>query len=153
MRYRLYQPDDFAALYAIEEVCFASPMRFSRKMMQRLVRRSNAAAWIAEEESMLAFAIVEWSGIAAYIETIEVLPEWRGRGIAGELLGCLEASARDSGARLIWLHVDAKNADAIGLYKKHGYRCEGREEDFYPQGRAAMVFAKLLSTAREADAD
>lgn len=145
MRYRLYQPEDFAVLYAIEEVCFAPPMRFSRRMMQGLVRRSNAAVWIAEEEGrMVAFAIAEWSGMAAYIETIEVLPAWRGRGIAGELLNHLEASALHSGAQVVWLHVDAENTGAIRLYEKHGYRCEDREEDFYPQGHAAMVYAKPL---------
>jgi len=148
---RLYKPEDFAVLYGIEEVCFAPRLRFSRAMMQRLVRRANAATWIAEEEGRMAgFAIVEWNGVAAYIETIEVLPEWRGRGMAGELLRSVEGSACAADARMIWLHVDAENAGAVRLYERHGYRCEGREENFYPQGRAALVYVKLLVSMQAA---
>ena len=30
MNYRLFEPDDFDELYAIEEMCFQPPLRFSR---------------------------------------------------------------------------------------------------------------------------
>jgi ribosomal protein S18 acetylase RimI-like enzyme len=147
--YRPYQPADFAALYAIEEACFEPPVRFSRRYLRRLLSRADAAAWVAEAEGRLAgFAIVGWSGPAAarwaYVETIEVLAGQRRGGVGGELLRRLEASALAAGAGLMALHVDAENAAAIRLYEAHGYRQAGREENFYPQGRAALVFRKLL---------
>ena len=87
MNYRLFQPDDFDDLYAIEEICFQPPQRFTRRYMRQLVRVADAATWIAEQDrTMAGFAIVEWSqqitGIVAYIATIEVLPEHRGQGTA-----------------------------------------------------------------------
>ena len=97
---------------------------------------------------MAGFAVAEWAGtpdgLMAYIRTIEVLPEARGQGIAGELLGRAAGSARDAGADLIWLHVDAENAAAIRLYEAAGFQCEGREENYYPKGRAALIYIKTL---------
>jgi ribosomal protein S18 acetylase RimI-like enzyme len=40
--------------------------------------------------------------------------------------------------------VDAENASAIRLYERQGYVCEVREENYYPQGRAALIYAKPL---------
>jgi len=129
--YRLYTPQDFDALYVLEEHCFEPPVRYSRRYMRLLVSRSNTATWIAEEAGQMAgFAIVEWNQqpdeVSAYIQTIEVAPERRGCGVGHELLGRTESSARRAGACLIWLHVREANASAIRLYEAHGYRCEGR---------------------------
>ncbi len=149
MHYRLYTPEDFAALYAIEQICFKPPLRFDRDYLQRLINRSSSATWVAEEIGRMAgFAIVEWAGkpnaVAAYIATIEVLPEYRIQGAGSELLRLTEKSARSAHAHTIWLHVDTRNAGAIRLYEAHGYRCEGREENLYPPGDAALVYRKLL---------
>lgn len=149
MIYRLYTAEDFAQLYAIEEVCFQPPFRFGRGYMRRLVNSFDAATWIAEEDGRMAgFAIVEWMSqkcrLTAYIQTLEVAPERRGRGIGRELLRRMEDSARDAGATAIELHVDETNSDAIRLYEAHGYICEGRSEDYYARGRAGLMFAKAL---------
>jgi ribosomal protein S18 acetylase RimI-like enzyme len=84
MNFRPYRPEDFNALYGIEVLCFKPPLRFGRWYMHDLLQRHNAAAWIAEESgSMVGFAVVEWTaenaGRTAYIQTIEVAPEARGR--------------------------------------------------------------------------
>jgi ribosomal protein S18 acetylase RimI-like enzyme len=142
-------PDDFAALYAIEETCFQPPLRFSRGYMRQLVSGSDAATWIAHEDGRMAgFAIVEWEqktdGTIAYIQTLEVAPAKRGAGVGTELLRRIEGTARKAGAEQIWLHVDAENAAAIRLYERHGYQFNGREENYYARGRAALIYSKLL---------
>lgn len=149
MIYRPYAPDDFDRLYALEEACFEPPVRFDREYMCQLVSRWDAATWIAEVAGQMAgFAIVKWaagrSGVRAYIETLEVAPDARRCGVGRELLSRIEGSARQAGARLIWLHVEEVNDAAIRLYEGQGYRCESREEDYYPMGRAALVYAKRL---------
>ena len=117
--------------------------------MRLLVQRPHAAVWIAEEDGhLIGFAIVEWSqrknGVTAYIQTIEVATEARGRGVGRQLLDRIEGSALDAGAALIWLHVDVANAAAVRLYEAEGYRAQDRLENFYPLGRAALVYAKPL---------
>ena len=147
MDYRRYRSDDFAALYAVEKVCFEPPFRFESGYMRRVVSASNAATWIAEDAGqMVGFAIVEWTGMkpqtSAYILTVEVLPTHRGKGVGAELLRRLEGSARGEGARSIWLHVDQANDPAIRLYEKQGYLAAGEEEHFYAPDRGAYLYRK-----------
>ena len=105
--------------------------------MRQLVSRFDVAAWIAEEDGrMTGFAVVEWarrkSGVTAYIQTIEVVPEARGRGVGRQLLGRIEAA----------------NVGAIRLYETQGYSCLGRQENYYPLGRAALIYKKRLDAGR-----
>jgi ribosomal-protein-alanine N-acetyltransferase len=151
VQYRLYRAEDFEAIYALEEVCFQPPFRFGRGYMRKMVGRRNAATWIAAEEDGAAagFANVHWEnrrgGVKAYLETLEVSPESRGRGTGGALLRRCEESAQAAGAEVLDLHVDAENAAAIALYRAHGFERIGRVEGYYPQGRAAEVYAKRLT--------
>ncbi|MGO8934454.1 MAG: GNAT family N-acetyltransferase [Terracidiphilus sp.] len=153
MLYRLYQPADFAALYTLEELCFQPPIRYSRAWMRQLIANPNSATWIAEDsagenKTMAGFAIVEWTtmpkGTVAYIQTIEVHPSSRRRGIAAQLLKRAEDSARAAGAIAIWLHVDVENPVAIHLYEGRGYARKGREEHYYARHRPAFVYSKSL---------
>ncbi len=150
LEYRRYRPDDFDRLYAVEEACFEPPFRFSRAAMRKLVCSRHAATWIAEQDGRPeGFAIVEWAQEAgvtfAYIPTIEVSPQKRRSGVGGQLLRLVEQSALAAGARLIWLHVDERNAAAIRLYEAHSYHRDGREADFYTRGRAALIYAKPVT--------
>jgi ribosomal-protein-alanine N-acetyltransferase len=150
MHYRLYRPTDFPQLYAIELNCFQPPIRFSRRYMHQLIANPNSATWIAEEDQqMAAFAIVDWTREAtqttAYIQTIEVAPAHRNRGIATQLLSRIEASANSAGAATIALHVAETNAPALHLYQAHGYQPQGREENYYYRGLHALLYAKPLA--------
>ena len=149
MIYRSYIPADFDRLYALEEVCFEPQSRFSRRFMRLLVQCSHAATWIAEEAGQIAsFAVVDWTEegncTTAYIQTVEVSPEARGRGVGHELLNRIEGSVRLAEARSIWLHVEEGNAAAIRLYEAQGFRYEGREEDYYQSGSAALIYVKRI---------
>ena len=149
MLYRPYKPEDFPELYRVEETCFVPPFRFSRSYIRQIIDGPNSATWIAEENGSIAgFAVIEWTGDPspqAYIQTIEVLPEFRGMGAAGELMRRLEKSAIEAGAGLIWLHVDAENHAAIRLYEKERFVLHRREANYYPRGRDALVYRKLLA--------
>jgi ribosomal protein S18 acetylase RimI-like enzyme len=149
MHYRLFEPADFDDLYAIEEVCFQHPQRFTRRYMRQLIASPDSATWIAEQNGTMAgFAILEWtqqiSGVVAYIATIEVLPAFRMQGIAAELLRRLEGSANAERAIAIWLHVDTENAAAIRLYERLGYANSGRAEHFYARNRPASIYVKHI---------
>jgi ribosomal protein S18 acetylase RimI-like enzyme len=121
--------------------------------MRKLIANPSSTTWIAEEsaaeeKTMAGFAIVEWTavpkGTIAYIQTIEVHPASRRRGIAAELLKHAEDSARTAGAVAIWLHVDVENSAAIQLYRSRGYAQKGREEHYYARHRPAFIYTKPL---------
>jgi ribosomal-protein-alanine N-acetyltransferase len=118
--------------------------------MQQIVGSRDSTTWIAEEDGVMAgFAVVgcseEADGIIAYIQTIEVTPAFRRRGIGAELLRRSGDSARAAGAVLIWLHVDAENDAAIRLYHAQGYLRQGRKEHYYARGQAAEIYVKALA--------
>ncbi len=145
MLYRLYRPEDFPPLYAIERECFQPPLRFPRRYMRQLVDSPDSVTWIAEEDQqMTGFAIWtrESEETIAYIQTVEVALAHRNRGVATELLHRIEASSKAAGANVLWLHVAETNASAIRLYQAHGYLPQGREENYYAQGIHALIFAK-----------
>jgi ribosomal protein S18 acetylase RimI-like enzyme len=56
------------------------------------------------------------------VESLSVLPEYRGRGLGSELLEQLHERLRDRGARDLVLGALPGNTDAIRLYERHGYR-------------------------------
>jgi ribosomal protein S18 acetylase RimI-like enzyme len=56
------------------------------------------------------------------IESLAVLPEYRGRGVGTRLLDALERELEADGVRDLVLGVLPGNAAAIRLYERHGYR-------------------------------
>jgi [ribosomal protein S18]-alanine N-acetyltransferase len=149
MRYRYYRPDDFTALYAIEELCFEPPLRFGRRSMRQLVDSPANTTWIALEGNVMAgFGIVEPvetpRELRAYIPTLEVAPTMRRRGVGRDLLRRLERSAARINAGSIWLHVDTANAAAIRLYELQGYLLAGRAPGFYSKDHDAFLYGKPL---------
>ncbi|HEY7525127.1 MAG TPA: GNAT family N-acetyltransferase [Candidatus Limnocylindrales bacterium] len=56
-----------------------------------------------------------------YVNLIGVLPAWRGRGLGRELLRWSVGHLRERGARTIQLSVEAANARATELYRRHGF--------------------------------
>jgi ribosomal-protein-alanine N-acetyltransferase len=152
--YRLYQPSDFPRLYAIETECFPPPVRFPKSYMHELLANRHAAVWVAVKDAgpaageLAGFAIVDWRrGVGealAYIETLEVAPEFRRRGIGRGLLLRVIWSASNAGASSLWLHVAEENEAAQALYCMHDFVAQGREEDYYTLGSHAVVYARAL---------
>ena len=56
------------------------------------------------------------------IESLSVLPSYRGSGLGSELLGRLEGHLRERGVDDLILGALAGNPDAIRLYERHGYQ-------------------------------
>ncbi len=136
---RLFEPSDLRALYAVEEVCFAPPLRFSRELMRSLTRDSVCRTWLGIVDNVrVGFAILGLSSeddpSVAYIWTIEVLPAFRRLGVARQLLARVEESAREASCSAIELHVSERNLDAVALYEDCGYVRFGVDAEFYGWG-------------------
>jgi len=58
----------------------------------------------------------------AEIKRLYLLPEYRGRGIAGELLKRLEANAKNKGFSTVVLETGEPLTEAMALYKRAGYQ-------------------------------
>jgi len=146
---RLFEAPDLRALYAIEEACFEPSVRFSRTLMRNLAHDPNCRVWLGIlDDVRVGFAIVGLCGeddpTAAYIWTIEVLPAFRRRGVARQLLLRVEESARQAECTAIELHVSERNADALALYAAAGYAQFGVEAGFYGRDEDGLRYRKVL---------
>lgn len=146
---RLSEAGDLRALYAIEEACFEPAVRFSRSLMRSLANDPDCRVWLGIlDEVRVGFAIVgsrsDESSDTAYIWTIEVLPAFRRRGVARQLLQRVEESAREFGCAAIELHVSERNADALALYRSAGYAPFGVEAEFYGRDEDGLRYRKPI---------
>lgn len=78
----------------------------------------------------------------AWIATVGVLPEYRGRGIGKTLLTACEARTSVSSLRL---NVRPSNLPAIRLYRHLDYQQIGVWPRYYQDGEDALIFEKKLS--------
>lgn len=60
-----------------------------------------------------------------YVDSVAVYPEYRGHGIAGELLKVAKIKSSTYGFDKISLIVKPENKRAIALYENHGYAVRG----------------------------
>ncbi len=77
----------------------------------------------------------------AWIATIGVLPDYRGRGIGRLLLEACEALIHEPRVRLC---VRSSNETAIQLYLTSGYQRAGLWPNYYQDGEDALVMEKRL---------
>jgi ribosomal-protein-alanine N-acetyltransferase len=148
MEFRDYLPDDFEAMFRLDEACFEPPFRFSRAMMRRFAETKKARVVIAEENGLAGFCIVHVErvegGRVGYILTLDVDAAWRGKGLAGELMRRAETEARDAGCAAMALHVYGGNDRAIRFYERVGYQRWTKVARFYGKAGDAWVYRKVI---------
>jgi ribosomal protein S18 acetylase RimI-like enzyme len=76
----------------------------------------------------------------AWIATIGVLPEFRGRGVGAALLQACEARISLPVLRLC---VRQDNVEAIRMYEHFGYQRKGEWTAYYQDGAPALVMEKV----------
>jgi putative acetyltransferase len=67
----------------------------------------------------------------AYLGTLAVAPEVKGRGVAGAMLEDAIARLRRAGVRRVELTVEADNPRAIAFYQRLGFMQEGTQRAAY----------------------
>jgi len=83
-----------------------------------------------------------------YVGRISVLPEYRGHGLAGALLGWLEARAVALAIPELQLGVRLNLPRNIDLYLRHGYQVFGYE-DLPGHGRVSAWMRKCILPSHE----
>jgi len=91
---------------------------YARKIASAAVRFE---AWDRTLVGLLAAYCNDRHSGVAYITSVSVLEEWRGRKIASRLLKNCISHARAEGYRQVALEVDGENTGALSLYAKEGF--------------------------------
>lgn len=76
----------------------------------------------AEGQAIGCGALRKLDDTTAEVKRMYVEPEVRGQGVAKEILDHLEAAGRDFGVHRLVLETGIYQAEAIGLYRRAGFR-------------------------------
>jgi [ribosomal protein S18]-alanine N-acetyltransferase len=147
---RPYQPSDFEALLAIDQVCFPKTIAYGRREMKSYLQSEGSDCIVAEiagpeiSKMIAGFVLTERSSEFAHIITLDVLEPYRRQSVGSKLLRAAEREASAGGAAIMYLETATTNKAAIALWKKHGYRESGTIENYYGRGQNAFEMLKQL---------
>lgn len=132
---------DLGALRQVERICFPKDAWPLLDLISVLTFPGVVRLKAVNDNQMVGFIAgdVRRSEGIAWIATVAVLPEYRGRGIGSALLAACEAQIPLSKIRLC---VRPSNEVAIRLYERIGYTKVGEWARYYQDGESALVMEK-----------
>ena len=133
-RVRRVKPDDLDVLCEIEQRCFPGEIAYTRKQIKHLALIGNTVCLVDDPgEGVRGFVVATFRDgtKVAGIETIDVHPKHRGKGVGKALLTAAEREMKRKGARKARLEVSEGNRVAKTLYQKVGYVPVERVENYY----------------------
>lgn len=137
---------DLDALYAIEQASFHGDL-LTRRALRYLLEHGHATRLIArinQEPIGYAVTLYRRGTSLARLYTLAVLPQYRGRGVAKQLIERCESEAQELGCVAMRLEVRADNEAALQLYRSGGYRFLGTKDDYYQDHETALCLEKRL---------
>ncbi len=125
---------DIDELYAIEKKCFPGKTAYSFRQLYYLVTKANSSCFVElQNKRIRGFIIILFrkNSRVAGVETIDVDPDFRRKGIAQRLLRTAEREMHQKGMLYSRLEVSAANHAARLLYTKNGYRAVAVLKNYY----------------------
>ena len=146
VRIREMRSSDLASVLEIENASFATP--WSSKTFLNLLRRPNAALFVAEEapHRLVGYAVVWFAGPEAELGDLAVTSESRRRGVGTALVGAVLEEAGQRGATEVYLEVREGNEAARRLYERHDFEVMNRRVNYYtdPVEDALVMRCRLV---------
>ena len=132
-----------AALAELEQLCFSEPWSADalRQELTNPCARFFAALCGGVPVGYIGCLVAAGEGD---ITNVAVHPEFRRRGIAGQLIDRLTEEARREGVTQIHLEVRASNTAAMALYEGRGFCPVGRRPRFYRRPTEDAVLYTLI---------
>ncbi|HIG98996.1 MAG TPA: GNAT family N-acetyltransferase [Thermoplasmata archaeon] len=121
---RIATLDDFERIIELEHLCFPREHAYSRRQLRYLLTKANSTVLVETIDALVrGFLIILYrrGTTVAGIETINVDPAFRKKGIGLRLLSAAEELLRKKEIRKIRLEVAITNTAAITLYEHAGF--------------------------------
>jgi ribosomal protein S18 acetylase RimI-like enzyme len=118
----------------IEQKCFPGKIAYSKRQLEHLILNANSDCLVEKRYGVIrAFLIVTYrqGSLTCDIETIDVDPAFKNRGIGLKLLKAAEIDMKRRSMRWSQLEVSEGNEAALNVYRKAGYTFKERLEDYY----------------------
>lgn len=140
------QSGDIEDLVLLENTCFVTD-KLSRRRFKHWLMTDHRALLVAKMDSRLIgyILIIYHRGTRlARVYSLAVLPDYRGQGIAKQLIVAGEQAARDSGRLYLRLEVSVDNLPAIRLYEALGFQKFGIYREYYQDHKDALRYQKRI---------
>ena len=131
---QLAEADEIDRIFEIEQKCFPREVAYSKRQLEYLILNANSDCLVEKQDGVIrAFLIVTFrrGSLTCNIETIDVDPAFKNKGIGLKLLKAAETDMKRRGIRWSQLEVSEGNESALQLYKKAGYNFKERLEGYY----------------------
>jgi len=126
--------DEIDAIVEIEKKCFPGKVAYSKRQLEHLILNADSDCLVEKEDGVIrAFLIVTYrpGSLTCNIETIDVDPAFKNRGIGLKLLKAAETDMKRRAMRWSQLEVSEGNEAALNIYRKAGYTFKERLEGYY----------------------
>ena len=123
--YRFAQPEDIAAVVAVDTRAFRDPWRYSPATLARELSAASVARLALQGNRLVGYATGVVRAGRGHINRIAVDPEAQGRGVGRGLLADIRAELVGQGATQITLNTQRSNVVSQRLYRSFGFRSFG----------------------------
>ena len=137
---RLAERRDISELLAIEQIQFPEP--WTRGMLLDEVTNIETRRYtvVVEDGKILGYLGVMFVMDELHINTIGVLPDFEGKGIAAALMDDEWRDAKERNIERATLEVAVSNKRAQDLYYRYGFKPVGIRKNYYDKiGEDALV--------------
>lgn len=138
---------DIPLIQKIEHACFSRHDRFKDYQLRRFI--SNPSGSVIADIILFKDKPAGWAcfftrkgSCLVRLYSICILPEYRGKGLAGNYLKKKMSAFREYGR--IALEVRASNKKAVALYAKIGFTVSKELPSYYPDGETALRMEREL---------
>ncbi len=145
--YRVANAFDLPVFASLDKELFPySPWSASQYKEEFSAPTRHFVVALDNEQNIIGYAGVFAPGAAeADVLTVGVVPNYRGQGIARQLMALLTNWAHNQGSTAMMLEVKVDNIEAIGLYESLGYSKLNTRKDYFGPGLDALVMRLELS--------
>lgn len=140
---------DAEEIERLEQLCFSQPWSYD-SIYHDIAENKLALYLVAETSGHIAGYAGVWKiGDEAHITNVAVDPEYRRISIGDMLIAALIEVTEENGIFSHTLEVRESNIAAIELYKKHGFKIEGKRKAYYEDnGEDALIMWRKSENER-----
>ncbi len=142
---RDYQPQDFAAVFRLDQSCFPAGIAYSKTTLKYFLSLASADCVVAlEGDRVIGFILTEENPPLAHVITLDIAEAHRRTGIGRLLLAEIERDLSLRGVRTVLLETAMENEAAVAFWQRHGYRIEAVLKRYYLGRLDAYEMRKIL---------
>lgn len=136
---RLALDSDLDRLLALDAAAFPAHWRMSAAEMRQALRRAASFTVLVEGNKIHGFQITQGGGAEAHLARLAVAPGRQGQGLGALLLGNLIGRLRRRAIVDLTVNTQQHNRRSLGLYRRFGFRRNGRDYSVWSQQLAPAV--------------